>query len=418
MKTIELYDHNKKAYDKIEDAFNSGKNIVAIRHATGTGKSYIALNLIANQNDDSKCVWVVPSTAIKEHIEETIKKEGYTRKDFSNLEIKTYQQIQRDYKNGEHLNYDLLVLDEFHHVGAPLWGEAIRKAVEENPDKKVFGMSAYTIRDRGTRYERDVALENSDELFSNAIVSEYDVADAINDKVLPEPIYRTAHFELEDEINGLVRELESKENKEERELDEIVELKELLKQVHNTDQIEKLIKDNVLPNSKCIYFCPPRSTDKLSDIDTIMYVMKEYFDKIFPNQRVTFYKTTTNYKYGKANRDAFYHNKDLAGNDVTDGIRVMFAINQYNEGVHTEGVDTVFLGRETNSDIITMEQIGRALSVGNKNEENYKLYENYSKEELIDIAKRRNIDVDESLEKEINVNTKRIEIHQISWRKS
>ena len=42
---------------------------------------------------------------------------------------------------------------------------------------------------------------------------------------------------------------------------------------------------------------------------------------------------------------------------------IEFAKNQYNEGVHAPNVDGVILGRETRSDIVFFEQIGRALSV-------------------------------------------------------
>ena len=399
MKTINLFDHNRKAYKKIVDAYSSGKQIVGIRHATGTGKSYIALNLVAN-NEDKKCLWVVPSIPIRDHILEIIKKEGYTKEDFDNLEIITYHQLQYNSKKDNYPNYDLLILDEFHHIGAPLWGKAINSLVEKNKNKKVFGMSAYTIRGRGTRYERDITLENSDELFSNAIVSEYDIADAIYDGLLPPPIYRTAYFELENEINEIINELNDIDKKTDKDYEDLLSLKELRRQVHNTNQIEKLIKENVLPKSKCIYFCPPRFIENNNDIDTIMNVMKTYFDKLFPNEKVFFYKTTAKYKDGKANRDAFYNDKDLDGNDVSDSIRIMFAINQYNEGVHTKGVDTVFLGRETESDIIAMEQIGRALSVGNYNNENYEYYSKFSEEELRDIAIKRNIDIMNATNKE------------------
>ena len=38
-----LYDHNATSYRKVRDAFDEGKQIVSIVHATGTGKSFIIL---------------------------------------------------------------------------------------------------------------------------------------------------------------------------------------------------------------------------------------------------------------------------------------------------------------------------------------------------------------------------------------
>ena len=77
-----------------------------------------------------------------------------------------------------------------------------------------------------------------------------------------------------------------------------------------------------------------------------------------------FYETTDELgAQGKKNRDAFYHDKDLNGNDCNNKLRIMFAINQYNEGVHAPNVDGVIMGRDTKSDIVFYEQLGRALSV-------------------------------------------------------
>lgn len=51
--TVGLYDHNAESYKKVKAAFDSGNNVVGIVHATGTGKSYIALQL-AYDNKDKK----------------------------------------------------------------------------------------------------------------------------------------------------------------------------------------------------------------------------------------------------------------------------------------------------------------------------------------------------------------------------
>ena len=48
---IGLYSHNANSYKIIKDAYASGENIVGIVHATGTGKSYIALQFIYDNRD-------------------------------------------------------------------------------------------------------------------------------------------------------------------------------------------------------------------------------------------------------------------------------------------------------------------------------------------------------------------------------
>ena len=61
-------------------------------------------------------------------------------------------------------------------------------------------MTAYTVRDRGTAYERDIALAGGNELFSDKIVSTYDIYDAMCDGVLPIPNYKSAYLNLINEI--------------------------------------------------------------------------------------------------------------------------------------------------------------------------------------------------------------------------
>ena len=69
---VGLYPHNIESYKKIKKAFDSGENIVGIVHATGTGKTYNALEL-AYENKDKKIIYVVPSKGIIEHIKNIIK---------------------------------------------------------------------------------------------------------------------------------------------------------------------------------------------------------------------------------------------------------------------------------------------------------------------------------------------------------
>ena len=65
------------------------------------------------------------------------------------------------------LDMDMLILDEFHHIEALVWGGRINTIVESHENTKILGMTAYTVRDRGTSYERDMVNPDSNELFSS-----------------------------------------------------------------------------------------------------------------------------------------------------------------------------------------------------------------------------------------------------------
>ena len=50
-----LYKHNQDSYKKVKNAFDNGEKVVGIIHATGTGKSYNALQL-AYDNPDKRII--------------------------------------------------------------------------------------------------------------------------------------------------------------------------------------------------------------------------------------------------------------------------------------------------------------------------------------------------------------------------
>ena len=195
---VGLYNHNILSYEEIKKSYEKGSDVVGIVHATGTGKTYNALQL-AYDNKDKKIIYIVPSNGIIEHIKKVIEDNSKLdiKRDFPNLEFRTYQSlINMNHDEIESLDVDMLILDEFHHIGAPVWGARVNKIIETHPSTKVFGMTAYTVRDRGTSYERDMANPDGNELFSNKIVSRYDLCDAMIDGVIPKPIYKSAYINL------------------------------------------------------------------------------------------------------------------------------------------------------------------------------------------------------------------------------
>ena len=395
---LNLYEHNIEAFNRVLNAYNNGEDKVAILQATGTGKSYVALRL-AYEYKDKKVLYISPSGAIIEHIKNIIDNNGLDiNRDFPNLKFRTYQSlINLSREEIVDLDVDLLITDELHHLGAPVWGNRINTIVDTHPNMLLFGMSAYNVRDRGTIYERDMTNPDTDELFSGKVVNYYDLCDAMIDGVLPKPIYRSAYVRLYD----YEKYLEDKIEEGNLSTKDYTEYKKLLldvkRKITNAPSIPDMVRKNIKNDGKYIYFCPPITEEDTNDIDTIMNEVKQWFD----GYDVVFYKTTSKDKTsGKLNREAFYNDRDLEGNSVKKKLRIMFAINQYNEGVHAPDVDGVILGRGTTSDIVYFEQIGRALAVKGKTKEKYEEYDSLTRNELIDIAKGNGIDVSLDMTKE------------------
>ena len=400
---VGLYKHNANSYDLIKQAYESGEQIVGILHATGTGKTYNALQLVYD-NKDKKTIFYVPKISIIEHIEETIDKNPNLDRlrDFSNLEFRTYSSlVNMTTKEIENLDIDLLIIDEFHHLGAPIWGQRIKEIIESHSKLKVFGMSAYSVRDRGTAYERDMADSNSDEIFSNKIVSRYDLCDAIIDGVLTKPIYRSVCIDFRSKIEYVRELLETRKDKILDYTKYNNEIENIKKQIAFAKGVADLIKQTIKLGGKYIYFCPPSSEDGFNDINLIMQEAEGWFKEYIDAGQVEFYRTTSaDGADGDIARKAFYNDKDIKGHDASKKIRIMFAINQYNEGVHVPNIDGVILGRGTSSDIIFFEQIGRALAVRGDTSKRFNELEKLSFVELMELAKKQEITISTTKQKE------------------
>ena len=401
--TIGLYDHNADSYKKIKAAYAVGKDVVGIVHATGTGKTYNALQL-AFDNKDKKIVYVVPSNGIIEHIKKIIEDNPNLdlKRDFPSLEFRTYSSfVSLDKKEIENIDCNLLILDEFHHIGAPIWGARINTMIETHPKMKIFGMTAYTIRDRGTSYERDMANPDTNEIFSGKIESRYDLCDAMIDGILPKPIYKSTNTNLiglESKLEERVQRLNAS-TKEYQEYMKI--LSDVKRRIHEAPSIPNILRKSIKPNGKYIYFCPPCAEEGANDIETIKKQALLWFKQFIPEEDIVIYTSTSKMgEVGKRNRDCFYDDVTLDGKKVDNKFRIMFAINQYNEGIHAPNIDGVIMGRGTTSDIVYFEQLGRALAVRGNTKDMFEELEKHSIEELVEMCRTKDIHFKENTPKE------------------
>ena len=405
---VGLYPHNIDGCEEIRNKYNSGEKIVATKRATGTGKGFIGLEMCYEKRD-KKTIYVVPSLSIIEHLERVIADNPNLDRvrDLPNLEFRTYASfVNMSEEEIASLDCDFIVLDEFHHLGAPVWGSRINTLIETHPNAEVLGLTAYTVRDRGTVYERDMALQDGDEIFSDKLVANYDLCDAMIDGVLPKPIYKTAYINLmktAEEIEELLDKKYDHNSKGYRELEGLIS--DAKRRILEAPSIPKLLQDNLKNDGKYIYFCPPISEDGTNDIDTIKRQFVESLNGKYREEDIIIYTSTSKMgEEGKRQREAFYRDVDLNGEKVSGKLRVMFAINQYNEGVHTPNIDGVIMGRGTGSDIVYFEQLGRALAVRGNNREKFEALDKFSIEELRTLCRQRTISYDENTSKEEIIN--------------
>lgn len=178
-------------------------------------------------------------------------------------------------------------------------------------------------------------------------------------------------------------------------------LNDVKKRIHEAPSIPNILKKSIKPDGKYIYFCPPCSEEGSNDIETIKQQAIEWFKQFVPEEDIIFYTSTSDMcEDGKKNRDAFYRDVNLNGEQVDNKLRVMFAINQYNEGIHAPNIDGVIMGRGTTSDIVYFEQLGRALSVRGNTKDKFDELVQYSIEQLISMCKEKDIPIKDNTSKE------------------
>ena len=337
---IELYKHNKKAYSNVLEHFET-TNRTCVVHATGTGKSFISLKWLED-NKDKKCLFLAPTNAIIDQFKTHIEDNELSLSDFPNLEFELYTNVNKRIADNK---YDCIVMDEFHRCGAKEWSKGINKLLDNNEDAKVLGLSATPIR------YLDDNRNMADEIFNGDIASEISIAEAIAMGILQAPTSITSIYSFDNEIDKIQNQLDKYKNKEEKkELQKkLDEAKNMLEKSRGLSEVfEKYIKND---KGKYIVFCKDKPH---------MELMKEKSNEWFKNIN----KIKVNDVYYEKGRELNKYAIDSFENNERDELKLLFAIEMLNEGVHVKSIDGVIMFRPTVSPIIYFQQLGRALSVG------------------------------------------------------
>ncbi len=393
-----LLKYNKFIYGKLKNAFESS-NKIYFEHATGLGKTYICMqtivdsaiehhqNLLQNAHNLSlekkrklNVLFVCPTDVIRDYFTETIEEQLETRpktKELWNNSINLSTSLYAGLKS--HGKYDLIIFDEMHRLGAKTWGPVAKELLENNPQAKVLGMTATPER------TDDPESAYISKLFNNSLpVTKTTVTDAIVRGLLPCPNYIVAKIKSLQKNNGEFEAEEAQLTKllkqKNTTTEERAEIKELLKeikfaksQIAQTEDLTDAVAEQFnayasqgknLTHGKFIVFCPMGNTED-EDIHRMQQIMSQcegWFSKCKGVSKITKYQLYSN--HGKAkNRQQL---QDFQSNENSDGVKILFAVNMLNEGLHAGNIDGVFMLRETSSPIIYLQQLGRVLSAGKR----------------------------------------------------
>lgn len=360
--SVSLEPHNVEAYKQVRKIYEKENRTVVI-HPTGTGKSYIGLKLIED-NEGKKVIYLAPTKSILHQIKDDMIKNSikFSNGNKKTVERYTYQKLTRLLKSGQlDIDADIIILDEFHHCGAPEWELAIQELLAQNPNAKVLGLSATPMR-----YFDGSIRDMAEELFGNNIASEMTFDEAIERGILPKPIYTTGIYEsseIKREYEEKVRNCPEGEEKEMarkalRELNYALDA--------SVEGLPELLEKTMTNKTgKYVVYCKD-----IKDMQEKMAEAQKMFEKV--NSDIEIYSVSSK-KYdsnGNIVTVTDTQNKrqirNFEKNSDNEKLKLLFSVNMINEGYHYKDLDGVIMMRPTSSPTLFAQQLGRALSVVGK----------------------------------------------------
>ncbi|MBO5127436.1 MAG: Helicase associated domain protein, partial [Clostridia bacterium] len=343
---ISLFPHNETAYVSVLSMLaETGK--AAVVHPTGTGKSFIGFKLCEDHPDKTVC-WLSPSEYIFRTQIENLKavSDGYEP---DNIRFYTYAKLMNLSEDElSEIQPDYIILDEFHRAGAEQWGLGVQNLLKLYPMVPILGLSATAIR------YLDNQRDMTDELFEGNVASEMTLGEAIVRGILNPPKYVLSVFCYQNDLEKYRRKVKRAKNKAVRDAAEEY-LEALRRALDKADGLEDIFDRHMTERTgKYIVFCA--NYEHLCE----MQKHTEWFEKVDKNPHI--YTVYTEDPSASKSFQAFKDDRD------NTHLRLLYAIDALNEGIHLDDISGVILLRPTVSPIIYKQQIGRALAAGKKKE--------------------------------------------------
>lgn len=337
---MELYAHNRRAYEAVLPMLETYRR-AAVIHPTGTGKSFLAFQLIEDHPGDS-FLWLSPNDYIFEN------QCRNARREFPNVTFMTYARLLR--LSEEDLGAlwpEYIILDEFHRCGAYCWSIGVERLLERYPRAKVLGLSATPIR------YLDNCRNMAEELFTVdgqlCVASEMTLGEAIVRGILPVPRYVTTLVQYQQELRRYQKRIDTLVPKGMKEPSQRY-LDALRRSLSQAQGLEQVFARYLKRGEKYLIFC-----SDWAHLQKIKVQLPVWFREV--DDQPQCYSLYSGAPETEAEYGAF-----LA--DESDNLKLLLCINRLNEGVHVEGVSGVILFRPTVSPILYKQQIGRALTAG------------------------------------------------------
>lgn len=360
MQRSEIKVLSKHKKEKVDEAYQEALGLLRkyrkalIIRPTGFGKSYMLAHL---SREFDYCVYFYPRDVIRTETEEKYK--GILNPD--RITFLSYQGVTAYYKeNKSPLMYDILskykrvlfVFDEVHFIGAIKWGAAIKKLLSDYPEAYICGATATPTRPDGSEYRYNI--------FDGHEVSRYTLCDAIDDHIYYNPLYVYSMSEVDLYIEEGKKKIRQSSISDARKSELVTQLDKYVVKtgifINNAEIIRKNC-DNEFKHYdylKFMVFFPTYEilTNKLEQ-------MESWFKEAFPEFNINIIIVGRKKEY-YGNDKKIHTLKRRSG-----WVDIIVSIDMLSYGVHIKDVNCVLMLRNTCSDIIYLQQLGRALSIDN-----------------------------------------------------
>ena len=333
---IVIYPHNREAYKKVCEAFRH-TNKTCVIQPTGTGKMYIAMQLI-DDNIEKKILYLTSYNPILLALATEMKKCGVVSKNLTNA---LYCNLD---VNLCVAHYDYIIMDEFHRAGAQIWGRYVTLLLENNPQAKILGLSATPIR------HLDDSRDMSDELFDGNIASHMSLAEAVGRKIIQMPRYICTIFSMQKILESYEQKARNEKSKKKRkQVDKLLE--KARRSLEQSVGLEEIFLKNIhVKNGHYIVFCR-----NYEHMNSMKLECAKWLYHVNPNIEIYEIKAVNTWI---ANENTIH--RFVA--DDSDKIKLLFTVDMLNEGMHLEAIDGCIMLRPTESANVFIQQFGRIIS--------------------------------------------------------
>ena len=310
-----LMEHNVEPYKELNEKFKIVDRCALVA-ATGTGKSYIAAMYAKKNGMEEHTLILVPKCSIINT--------------WSNLLPKatcvTYQSLLiREY---DFRRFKLVICDEMHHLGAELWGKAVKKTIG-GVNCKILGLTATPIR------YLDKSRDMTAEFFENNLIRGVQLSSAIESKILPSFEYVTALYSIPNW-------------KRNQKTDEIKKLYSKLDLIKNKYSFKNILRKHLKEKRPYKYIKAIVFVDNIESITSIKNLCEEEFP-------------SANHLIAHSKISDMHNMKTFSDFENSKQDSFLYVVDMLNEGRHFSNVNVEIMFRKTNSPIIYLQQIGRIL---------------------------------------------------------